>query len=327
MPQLTPETGLLRGLSLNDLFARGDVAFPASGANLTGVAPWAIAANPTIKSQASASVAANPGGWPYPAGPGGIPSPAPALPSNAPAWKPPDYKGMIGQDEIWQQMQKQLAARGIENETTRNAALTRGIAQGGFDVDTAKALQAMGIDPNSAAGQSILNVMKQAQPLAAANTTAGLSQKARLEQQNKIAVRQLMDTLGAQGMARSGLTGQQLSRQDLSYRQATADTINQLLDYMSGAQQAYIQAERERQNQYVSGLAEATNRAYTNADLLGMGARPGEPATPATAVAQNPLPPGTTQQQATDYLAQLPPTAYWFQPTEAQTAGLPPLFF
>lgn len=199
------------------------------------------------------------------------PTPRPQTLPSAPAGD--YYERAINQDGIWQQLQAQLAAQAVANDTTRNQAITTGIGRSGYTIDPG-VLSQLGIDPGSPSGQSILNTLQGANPLAEANNRAGLSTKARYEQQNKEAIRNLMNALGARGLARSGQTGHELQQQDQTFRQQNADSLSSLIDYFSGAQSAYTQAEQGRQAQYNTGLHDAATRAYTAADQLGMGAQP-----------------------------------------------------
>lgn len=203
--------------------------------------------------------------WPSTVPPGATEPP----PIPPPAKVPLDYEKLLSSDEVWQQLKQQLAAMGIQNVNTRNTAFTRGIGQGGFTLDPSQVFSQLGIDPNSPEGQSLLGVINQANPIAEQNTVAGMSAKARLEEQNKNTVRQIMDLLGAQGMARSGLQGKKQRQQDLAFRQSNYDAIQSLLDYMSGAQTAYLQAEGTRRQQYAQYLNEAMQRQYTMANALG----------------------------------------------------------
>lgn len=238
-----------------------------------------VAKRTWTQAQVDASIAANPNAAGNPTGmypmfsgvttPGDTGGGGGVTPGATPP--PVDYRSLISSDEIWKQLQAQLAALGIENTNTRNLAFTRGITQAGYTLDPNQVFSSLGIDSSSPGAQAILSVLGQANPLAEQNTAAGLSAKARIDQQNKLAVRQLVDRLGAQGLSRSGTMEKKQGEQSTAYQQSNYDTMQSVLDYLSGAQQAYVQAERDRNNQYITGLNDATMRQWQMANALGLG--------------------------------------------------------
>ncbi|HEY5987785.1 MAG TPA: hypothetical protein VIV12_15630, partial [Streptosporangiaceae bacterium] len=91
------------------------------------------------------------------------------------------------------------------------------------------------------------DVGKEALGSALQNTQAGLSITARVNQAHQDAIRQLTNTLAARGLLRSGETGYQTGREHLAYGTAQYDARQKVLDYLSGIQSAYDQAQQQRQ--------------------------------------------------------------------------------
>ncbi|HEY5990915.1 MAG TPA: hypothetical protein VIV12_31645 [Streptosporangiaceae bacterium] len=91
------------------------------------------------------------------------------------------------------------------------------------------------------------NVGKEALGSALQNTRAGLSITARVNQAHLDAIRQLTNTLAARGLLRSGETGYQTGREQQAYGTAQYDARQKVLDYLSGIQSAYDQAQQQRQ--------------------------------------------------------------------------------
>lgn len=178
---------------------------------------------------------------------GGVPAAA------APA--PIDYKQLIANDPIYKQMQADLSAQGISDAAGRDAAFRRAAINFGFAPD-ASALNSLGIN-NDLYG----NIFDQStRDLAAKNTQQGLSIKARQDEAYKNNVRALKSALRARGLLQSGELGTQLQDAQKAYDRAGYDSTNELLDYLAGAQQGFVAAERARQAQLSAGLQDATAR-------------------------------------------------------------------
>jgi hypothetical protein len=69
-----------------------------------------------------------------------------------------------------------------------------------------------------------------------------------------------MDALAARGQLRSGATGIALNDLQYDYKRSLSDAESQLLDYMSGAQRAYLDAERQRTHDVAQAQTEAAGR-------------------------------------------------------------------
>lgn len=206
----------------------------------------------------------------------------PGVPPAAPPPAIPNINTILGGDPVFQQFLASLNAAGVQSAAQRDAAAQRAIAQFGGTPSFA----------NIPGGSSLLSGINlgDAQQLAARNTTAGLSTVARLQQADQDAVRGINNSLAARGMFRSGETGFQLGRENQNYTQAQYDATQKLVDYLSGVQSAYTQAEQARQQaQYQAQQTALGNWLNLNPTF---GAPPPGAAPPA------PPPPGPPQPPA-----------------------------
>lgn len=97
----------------------------------------------------------------------------------------------------------------------------------------------------------------EVQALAQQNTDAGLSLVARLNQQNQLGQRGILNDLAARGALQSGETGYQLGQLGLGYRQQQYDARQELLDYLNGVQSAFAQNQLGREYQLGQGILES----------------------------------------------------------------------
>lgn len=148
----------------------------------------------------------------------------------------------------------------MANLANRNAAFQRDVVQYGQLPDLAKAAAALGLSPNDL--QSVLgpNVGKLAQE----NTSAGTSMLARLNADNAKAIQGINNALNARGIYNSGELGYQQGQQNQAYTNSQYDTLQKVLDAMSGAQSSYLSAEQQRIQTLAQALSDAANRAFTN---------------------------------------------------------------
>lgn len=162
-------------------------------------------------------------------------------------------------------MQADLSAQGISDAAGRDAAFRRAAINFGYAPD-ASALNSLGIS-NDLYG----NIFDQStRDLAAKNTAQGLSIKARQDEAYKNNVRTLKSMLRSRGLLRSGELGTQLQDAQKAYDRAGYDSTNELLDYLAGAQQGFVAAERARQQQLSGGLSEAMARQLALNPNAGM---------------------------------------------------------
>lgn len=164
-----------------------------------------------------------------------------------------DLLSSIQSDPLYLQQRAQLAAEGVSDRAGLTAARQR-------------ALTLYGDVPDFGASSGMLgegfqaDVNETTRQLAQQNTAAGLSTKARIEQAHKDGLAAIRNGLAARGILSSGETGYQYGRADLANRQASSDAQQQLLDYLSGAQSAYVQSERGRQQSLQNALFAASGR-------------------------------------------------------------------
>ena len=168
----------------------------------------------------------------------------------------PDYKSLISQ--ALGPLSAQLTAEGSADVSSRNSALIRGMAQFGEQFDPASAQAAFGQDFYNQAGMG--DLLGQANALAAENTKAGFSFKARSQSAFEKGVQQIRDALAARGMLRSGATGVALQGAQKEFDQGQYDARQQLVDYSASVQQGYVAGQRARQTQLDSAQREEAGR-------------------------------------------------------------------
>ena len=191
------------------------------------------------------------------------------------------YQRILESDPLYQRTLEQLKAQGIADEDARNMAIRRALIQFG-EVPDAGAWQQLGFDPSGI-------VDPQTQALAAQNTTAGLSTIARLRQGHLDAIKNIKDVLAARGMAQSGETGYNISREAQGYLQSGYDARQKLLDYASGVQAAFAEHQRAAKDARLAAIREASGRQSE----YPWNQFPGGPSPPTVSPAA-PAPPGLT---------------------------------
>lgn len=165
----------------------------------------------------------------------------------------PDYAGLINNDPLYAQLKKDLAAQGVSDATARAAAIQRALIQFG---------QVPSFDGLSGLNQDWLNqdVNDTTRELAAKNTSAGLSIAARQKQAFDKQVRDIRNSLAARGALRSGETGHMLQEAQTGFDRTQYDTMQELLDFISGLQAGFAKSEKDRQGQLRGGATEASGR-------------------------------------------------------------------
>ena len=180
----------------------------------------------------------------------------------------PDYQSLLQNDPGFMALKQGLSAQGIQDSAQRNAAINQALIQYGAIPDLNKAAAQLGIpvdqlqgiiDPNTAG-------------LAAANSKAGLSTTARLQQQEDQAMLALRNNLAARGALSSGDDAYRTNLQNQAFTQAESDALNSLLGAITGVNQTYTTAQQNEQGQLLSGLQTAlqgleTNPMYTPGSL------------------------------------------------------------
>ncbi|MFA5052983.1 MAG: hypothetical protein WC565_02925 [Parcubacteria group bacterium] len=167
----------------------------------------------------------------------------------------PALQALIDADPIYQQAIANAQAQAIADKTSRDTAMRRSLIDFGQTLDPAAIAAQLGITAADAA--EIMNA--QTNQLAQANTAAGTSMAAQLQKAYRDAQRGLVNALASRGMLRSGDTGYGLQKEGLADVQRQYAARRQLLDYLTGSQSGYTEAERARQ----LALAQALSEAYT----------------------------------------------------------------
>lgn len=165
----------------------------------------------------------------------------------------PNYQDLIQNDPLFRQMRADLGAQGVQDAASRAAQTQRALVLFG---------QVPSFDALAGLNPEWLNqdVTAQTRQLAQQNTDAGLSLAARQQEQFKNQVREIRNALAARGALRSGESAHQLQQAQTGYDRAKFDATQELMDFISGLQAGFAQAERGRQSQLGQGAAEAAGR-------------------------------------------------------------------
>lgn len=191
---------------------------------------------------------------PAPSGPGfgGLPDFS-NLPGGAGAnYVAPTFAQILANDPMYQAAIAGLGAQSVSDRASLTAARQRALIQ-------------FGAIPNfpsyAGVGDVGADITPGVRSLADQNTAAGLSTEARLAEADKIAQQQLVDSLAARGMYRSGALGSGLGKEQLDYTRQQYDATQKLLDYLAGVQTAFTQAENARIAAENAAKGDALNRA------------------------------------------------------------------
>lgn len=163
----------------------------------------------------------------------------------------PDFNTILANDPYYQAALANLNAAGVYDKASRDAAIKQAMIRFGYAPEAVAGMTF----PEPVLGQpghqhpsTLATILDPAtRSLIQQNTTAGLSIWARLMDAAKQQQKRTVDVLGSRGLFRSGETGYQLQRGQLAADQARYDATNKLMDFLTGAQSAYVQAEMQRQ--------------------------------------------------------------------------------
>jgi hypothetical protein len=166
-----------------------------------------------------------------------------------------ELMAQIEADPLYQQFKADMAAEDASSIAQRQAAVRRAVILS----DLFNPSQLTG-------GLSALagDVDPMTINLAAENTKAGISTRARLDLAHKDADTGITNSLAARGMLNSGETGYHLGREDTTYRRNTFDAVQQLLDYLSQAEGGYLESAKGRQRDLANAAAAAAGRLDPN---------------------------------------------------------------
>jgi hypothetical protein len=172
----------------------------------------------------------------------------------------PKYQALINADPEYSQTIADTQAGSIADKASRDAAMRRSLEEFGQMPDFGASASSMGL---SAADLASIYT-PEAQTIANANTTAGTSTVAKLNQAYADAQRNVINALASRNMMRSSDTGYGLNKANLANTQQNFDARKSMLDYIAGAQSGFAEAERTRQGTLTTSLWAAYYRALEN---------------------------------------------------------------
>ena len=171
---------------------------------------------------------------------------------------PVDYRSLILNDPMYQQQVAQYSADLVQAAAERKANIDQALVHFGEVPNLTNAISGLGLSPASGLFQSLQTDIDPATVRSAQGlTSAGLSTVARLQRGHNTTMDNLMSTLAARGIVRSGATGVGTNLENQNYIGAQYDARQTLLNYLSGVQAAYAAA----QNQYEQNVANAATAA------------------------------------------------------------------
>jgi len=168
----------------------------------------------------------------------------------------PDYQALIQQDPGFAALSQQLQAQDTTNAAQRQAATEQALIQFGMIPDFQAVAAQLGLSPQ-ALQMLQSDIDPNAAALARANTSAGLSTEAGLQQNQDQAVRALRNNLAARGGLSSGEDAYRTNLQDQAYAKAQSDALSQLLAAVNGYQQQYLTSQQQADAQRQAGLQSA----------------------------------------------------------------------
>lgn len=167
------------------------------------------------------------------------------------------------------QQRSDLAGEGAADAAGRDAAIKRILVSYGAAPD----VSGLGGEAQGILGGLLKD--QGLQDLIAKNTAEGTSIKARQEQANVIAQRQIGQGVARKGLLHSGETGYQQGQQEMAHKQTAFDTLSQALGEIEGSVGTFAANERARQRQLADYENQAAMAAFQFADDTQMGPYPG----------------------------------------------------
>ena len=173
-------------------------------------------------------------------------------------------------DAEYNQMLQDMRAAGVSDRSSRDAGIKRSFINFGLgNLDLAKAAQTTGIgDLASILDPQTLELARNNPFSVQKRIERGMQDRLR---ENRVALRQ-------RGGARSGEAGFLAQRAQTDFDTDIFDSSQKLLDYISGVQAAFTQAERQRQQEaFQMALAAAGRRSQNYSYSYGGGSAPSAP--------------------------------------------------
>lgn len=170
-----------------------------------------------------------------------------------------DYSGLINSDALLGQQKTDLAADSVSDASSRASAIQRALVQWGLIPDFFNSANKLGLNSDTL-GYLKSDVTDRTRQLAEANTKEGLSLSARINKAHTDQIRAIKNALAARGMAGSGEMGYQLGEEAQQHKQGMTDAEQQTLGYITGAINAFAQAEKDRKRQLAEYMMAAAER-------------------------------------------------------------------
>lgn len=166
----------------------------------------------------------------------------------------PDYVKELENEPGYLGIDSSLDAASITDRASRDAAIRQALAMWGEIPAEWGAVAGISADELNGI------VDQQTRDTAAANTAAGLSQKARLDEIAKRNLESIRRRMAAQGGLRSGGTRRALEDETLADRQRRSEAVSKLTQFLTGAALAYARSEDSRSRERAQAMIEARDR-------------------------------------------------------------------
>jgi hypothetical protein len=175
----------------------------------------------------------------------------------------PALQALIDADPSYAKYVTDAQAQDAADRAQRNASMQRAMEDYGLMPDLSGSASQLGLT-NTDLSQI---QTPEAQTLANANTTSGMSTTAQLNLARSNALKNIVNALAGRGMMRSGDTGYNTGQEEQAATLAQYNAQKTLLDYLAGIQSGYAAAVKQRQSDQYGQFSDAYGRvlsAYQN---------------------------------------------------------------
>lgn len=168
----------------------------------------------------------------------------------------------LNNDPLYAQLQKQIAAENQANQAQTTTGFGQLLGQYGNLPDLAQAAGELGLNANSPLYQMLFSAANNPDTVASANALnqAGLSTSAQLQQQQQIAISNLMNNLASRGAVQSGDTGTGLRLADQTAAQNQYNAEQTLLQHLQSLIGTYNANSQNDIQQLQAGASQAAAR-------------------------------------------------------------------
>lgn len=170
------------------------------------------------------------------------------------------YMSLIQNDPLYKQTGADLSAAGVADAANTGAQVLRGLVDRGIVPDFGSIAGKLGLSPQIVDWIKNNVDIGQAKGLADQANASGVSQEAQLEHAHQLATGNISAQLAARGLLRSGANAFLNGEEQTKYTNAQHTADQQLADYISGAYQAFANAEQGRQAQLRQAASDAATR-------------------------------------------------------------------